>query len=225
MPFAPNLDNDSKRSLVRVGYDAIAEHYLALAMAEDHPGAPRRVVTDEVLSGLAAGATVLEIGCGPGVPVGKLVMEAGFRYVGVDVSSSQIDLARASLGDAELIVSDALALEVDEGSVAAVFMLYALTHVPREQWLTLFRRIHGWLQDEGACVVNVPLKSVPGWLEEDFLGSGTTNFTNSFGPDETAALLEAAGLRIRNAERHPERNDDPQGWMWFQAARAGRSQG
>ena len=220
MPFAPDLDEHTKRRLVREGYDAIAEHYQELVGAEDAPDAPRREWTAKVLARLNGPGDVLELGCGGGMPVGQLLVDAGHSYVGVDVSPRQLDLAHGHLPDANLICGDA----VDQFAAAsfdAVFMLYAITHIPREHWRSVVDSIAGWLRPGGVFLVNVPLKGVPSWLEEDFLGSGCTNWTNSLDPETTRRLMGRAGLVILETAVVPEGQGPGQDWLWLLATRAG----
>lgn len=57
-------------------------------------------------SDLPLGATVLDLGCGPGEPIARYLAEHGFRLTGVDGSPSMIALSRKRLPDHEWIVGD-----------------------------------------------------------------------------------------------------------------------
>ena len=55
---------------------------------------------------LAAGATILDLGCGGGAPIAAELLRWGFAVTGVDSSASLIGHARASLPDGTWIVND-----------------------------------------------------------------------------------------------------------------------
>jgi len=69
------------KQIVADGYDRIAERYLA---GSQHVRADERErYTELILSALPAGAAVLELGCGTGLPTTKRLAER-FQLTGVD---------------------------------------------------------------------------------------------------------------------------------------------
>jgi cyclopropane fatty-acyl-phospholipid synthase-like methyltransferase len=171
-----------------------------------------------LLNRLRPGSSVLEVGCGGGVPVAAAIVAAGHAYVGVDVSPNQVGLARHNVPGGQFVVVDVVEAELaSPNPFDAVLMLYAITHVSRESWPTVFGKIHGWLASDGRLLLNVPLRESPGWLEEDFLGLGGTNWTNAFDASTTTALLEEHGFEIEEAEQLAEDENDLEGWLWILA--------
>lgn len=73
VPEMKGLDADAKASLVQAGYDHIAEDYLRLA-CEVPVTHPRRERTAALLATLPAGSSVLEVGCGAGMPVAAEIL-------------------------------------------------------------------------------------------------------------------------------------------------------
>jgi trans-aconitate methyltransferase len=55
---------------------------------------------------LPAGASVLDLGCGSGVPVGRFLAERGFSVTGVDASPTMISLCRNRLPHNEWVMAD-----------------------------------------------------------------------------------------------------------------------
>ena len=51
-------------------------------------------------------ASVLDLGCGAGIPVDRYLVDRGFRVAGLDISEKQIELARASVPGATFAVAD-----------------------------------------------------------------------------------------------------------------------
>lgn len=219
MPEEPTLAESETRALVTNGYDAIAEAYTDLAAAVDESH-PRRSETAALLARLAPSSRVLELGCGGGVPVAAAIVDAGHSYVGVDISARQVEVARQRVSGGRFVVGDVADQDFERESFGAVLMLYAITHVRRERWPELFARMQRWLRADGWLLINVPRRESAGWLEEDFLGLGATNWTNSYDPAVTLQLLEAAGFVIETAEVRGEDELDPEGWLWVLACKS-----
>jgi SAM-dependent methyltransferase len=63
-------------------------------------------------AGLPHGATVLDIGCGAGVPVARDLIAAGFAVTGIDSSPALISRCRERFADADWQVADMRALDL-----------------------------------------------------------------------------------------------------------------
>lgn len=89
----------SFRSTVEAGYDLIAERYLATKDPQD-PVALSAL--EKVASELRPKATVLDLGCGAGIPAARWLAQR-FTVTGVDFfSARQLDLARENAPDTTL---------------------------------------------------------------------------------------------------------------------------
>jgi len=90
--------------------DRIVAHYEKHAAAWDRDRQNShwndKVWHDRFIGRLAAGAAVLDLGCGPGRPVAQHMVEHGLRVTGVDSSPAMIALCRDRLPDQEWIVAD-----------------------------------------------------------------------------------------------------------------------
>src|SRR5262249_36724858 len=138
------------RKIVETGYDRIAEHYLATKDAED----PLILAQLERLAQAWPGsATVLDLGCGAGVPVTRWLAQR-FTVIGVDVSRRQLELARENAPGATFIKADMASVDFAPASFDAVVAFYSIIHVPREEQPALVRRIHRWLKPEGRFLAN-----------------------------------------------------------------------
>jgi SAM-dependent methyltransferase len=99
---------DERGRIVAAGYDAVANEYAAL----EQPGNewPRLRLLRKVLARIPPGVTVLDLGCGNGVPA-LVEIARSHEAVGVDLSGMQADFARANVPMAEVIQGDALELD------------------------------------------------------------------------------------------------------------------
>ena len=134
---------------MQADYDAIAKAF-SLSRQDLHwPEVAREIDV------LAAGATMLDVGCG----MGRLYETAkarGLQYSGIDISEGQITEGKRLHPDADLQVGSMLALPYADASFDAVFIVAALHHLltpkEREQAIAEAYRV---LKPGGKVVVTV----------------------------------------------------------------------
>lgn len=206
---------DERTRIVATGYDRVADEYERL----EDPAAPwprlRRV--RELLEQVPEGGTVLDLGCGNGLPV---LAEIARRHVavGVDVSIEQVTRARENVPAATVLHADMSEVRFEPGAFAAIVSCYSIEHVPRERHERLFEDIHAWLTPGGrllfALEAREGFEAVGTWLE-------TPMFFSMLDEDELARILERAGLivELRECETQLE-GGRPIEYAWFRARRA-----
>lgn len=208
--------------LVRKSYDEIADQYLAGVV---RPGSqhPRCDWLGRLCERLGPSSSVLDLGCGAGVPVSATLDAQGHSVTGIDVSARQIALAKSNVPGAHLVVGDVAAADFPRGAFDAVVMLYVITHVPRDLHGALLGRIHRWLRPGGRFLANFPVSDSPGWLEENFLGYGVCSWTNGWDARTNVALLEEAGFTVEQPPRIAERSEgrSAEEWLWVLARATG----
>ena len=67
------------------GYEAIAEAFIQARRRHIGPTVVRKWA-----EGLRAGTSILDLGCGSGVPISEALLQEGFSIYGVDASSTMI---------------------------------------------------------------------------------------------------------------------------------------
>jgi SAM-dependent methyltransferase len=183
------------RVLAELGYDAVAERYLARVEATE--GDPRLRFLGELAARLPGGAHVLDLGCGAGEPNARLLAQR-FRVTGVDVSARQLELARRAVPGASFVQADMLEVELPPASFDAVVALYAIAHVPRERHAALLERVAGWLRPGGLFLASLGAGDEPGAVVDDWLGAPM--YFSSWDAATNRALLEAAGFTLLHDE-------------------------
>jgi SAM-dependent methyltransferase len=115
---------DERKQLVAAGYDEVACEYARL----ERPGRewPRLRLLRDLLARLDPGSSILDLGCGNGVPAPREIVRL-HKGVGVDISKVQIELAQANVPSAELLHADAMELEFPPRSFDAVVGSYSTT--------------------------------------------------------------------------------------------------
>ena len=92
-------------------------------------GDPRDRFVEAFAKRLPDGARVLDLGCGAGLPSTRQLARR-FYAVGVDISETQLGLARKHVPDATFRRGDIAELELPEASFDGITALYSISHVP-----------------------------------------------------------------------------------------------
>ncbi|KAH8650163.1 methyltransferase [Xylariales sp. PMI_506] len=164
----------------------------------------------------AAEVKVLELGCGCGLPVTQaLLSRPNFRVVANDLSSAQIDVARANLapeGSAKegqeaaqhprltLIQGDMAALSFPDGSLDAVVGMYSIIHLPLGEQEQLLARIAGWLRPGGYLLANFSEAAIDGVVNEKWLHEKGWMYWSGFGAEGTLEKIKQAGFQVVSSE-------------------------
>jgi len=99
-----------------------------------------KVWHDRFIARLFGGATVLDLGCGPGRPVAQHMVESGLRVTGIDSSPAMIALCRAHLPDQEWIVADMRQLKLGRcfDGILAWDSFFHLNHADQRHMFAIF---------------------------------------------------------------------------------------
>lgn len=182
---------DESRSLVRQGYDEIADSYLA---ARPTHGADVALL-DELVARLPTTGRVLDAGCGAGVPVMSRLVDAGFQTVGLDFSTRQLALARTHAADAQLVHGDLGALPFHGERFDAVVSFYAIIHVPRRDHRAIFEEVHRVLRPGGLALLCLGANDLTDDHDPDSW-LGTAMYWSHYDAATNLGLLRAADLDV-----------------------------
>ncbi len=177
------------------GYDAMAERYRA--WSDDRPSATRLAMLDLALTAIPAGAEVVDLGCGAGVPM-TLGLAGDRRVTGFDLSETQLRMARANVPGATFHQADLVTLDLPSASTDAVVAFYVLTHVPRDAHADLLSRITRWLRPGGVLLASFGVEDDPGGIEDQWLG--VPMYFSHFSARLNRRLVAAAGLAVESAD-------------------------
>jgi len=210
----------TQQELVREGYNAIAETYLA--WVQQRPTA-HHVKLGQILEYLDADSKVLELGCGAGVPVTAVLTQHVAEVVANDYSEEQIALAKSNAPQARFVHGDMTQLEFAPGTFDAVVAFYSFFHVPREKHEALIRNIHGWLRKDGLILFTYSAHAEEG-IYPMFLGART--YFSSFGIDQIIEIVESCGFAVVQQEVRAQGNvedladpDNDTSFLWVLARR------
>jgi ubiquinone/menaquinone biosynthesis C-methylase UbiE len=181
------------KEIVRRGYDAIS---LAYRSDDADDGTYARWIT-RLRTHIPASGAVLDLGCGCGIPVCRILDKCGYSVTGVDISAVQIERARKLVPKGMFIHADATEVSFPPASFDAVVCLFALIHIPLAEQLPLLQRVAGWLRPGGGLLLTAGHTALTG-TEQDWYGAPMWWSLADAATYET--WLDQAGLRVQESE-------------------------
>ena len=201
------------KSRLKASYDAIAPRYNEWTIPHS---TTRLRYLDQLLGHLpptpsssspSTPVSVLELGCGSGLPVTqKLLSHPHFSVTANDLSSAQLALARASLqpdpcgpahGRLTLLEGDMLALDFTPATFDAVVAMYSIIHLPRAEQVEMLRKIAAWLKPGGWVLANFAAEEMAGWEMRNWLGEEKGwMFWSGWGSGGTVEKVRGVGLEV-----------------------------
>ncbi|MCG8479407.1 MAG: class I SAM-dependent methyltransferase [Spirochaetales bacterium] len=146
---------------------------------------------DRFASLLPGRATVLDVGCGAGVPIARYLIDIGLQVTGIDASREMIAMSAERFPTATWLIADMrdLALERKFNGIVSWHAFFHLTPAEQRRTLPLLAR---HLTEEGALLLTV------GPAEGEIVGSvgGEAVYHGSLSPSEYRQRLAELGLEI-----------------------------
>lgn len=199
------------RDITRQGYEQgrYAEQYGTL----NRLGPEEQSLLDAFLDRVPKRGTVLDLGCGNGVPFTRAVAATGRGVVGIDLAETHIKQARDIIPSGIFIRGDLTRILLDEGRFSSMFegamMLFTLPHIPRPRYPALFEALHTHL--EGPLLVTIPLKAR---APERGAIAGEEIAWNAWPPEVTLDLLQNAGFSVVRQDELHEPADEAMTYRW-----------
>jgi SAM-dependent methyltransferase len=186
----------------QAGYDCVAEHYAAEYSDELKQKPFDCDLLDKFADSVRGKGIVCELGCGPG-QVARYLKDRGVDVHGVDLSQEMVNVASRLNPDISFSQGDMLALEIEEGSVAAIVLFYSIIHIAREEVKRAFEEMKRVLVSGGTLFLS--FHGGDGELHRDeWFGQTVSIDFRLFQPDEMAVYLEQAGFEnIKTHKREP----------------------
>ncbi|CAG8136499.1 unnamed protein product [Penicillium salamii] len=188
-PSSAQIKDDIKKA-----YDDVATTYLDWTQPTH---TTRLSYLQTMLESIEPSKSILELGCGAGVPCTQLLAARGYTVTANDISSSQITLARERLPHSvNLIEGDMMELEFGQ-QFDAVLAMYSIFHLPRDEQSVMLRRIFGWLKPGGRLLANFPEMGFVSASDSSWLGGteGAMHWSG-WGRSETRRLLVEIGFVV-----------------------------
>ena len=204
------MTSGDESDMVRRGYDALSFHYRSDDADEGRYAPWLAALRDRV----PAGGSILDLGCGCGVPVARSLAAAGYQVTGVDISEVQIERARHLVPAGTFVRADASAVSFPAASFDAVISLYALVHMPLDAQPGLLRRVGRWLRPSGWLLASTGHDAWTG-SEENWLGGRAPMYWSHADAGASRRWIQEAGLVIAGEQTIPE-GDSAHALFWAQ---------
>ena len=156
-----------KRNSVKRNYDLIAKQY------SDEYGVfiEDLNIYEEFEKRLSDGAHILDLGCGSGRTYAYF-HEKGYNYTGIDFSEKMKERAYEIHGEFPYIVDDIANVKqyFANESVDAVFAVYSLFHLPKEDFEQTIADVCAILKPGGVFLFSYQLGGGEDFVDEPYLG-------------------------------------------------------
>ena len=141
---------------------------------------------------LGPGDSVLDIGCGSGVPIAHYLSGRGCAVTGIDSSPEMIGLFRSNVPDATAAVADMRALDLGR-RFSGLIAWDSFFHLAPDAQRLMFPIFRDHAGQPGAPLL---FTSGPGFGESIGTLEGEPLYHASLGPDEYRLLLGQAGFDV-----------------------------
>lgn len=210
-------------ALHRVLYDGLASIYDE--RVEELRPVVSHTLNTLLLPRLPLRARCLDVGCGAGL-VSQLLVQAGHRAVGVDLSAGMVIAAASRAPQASFVVGDYLTTRFDAPLDA--ISAFAFIHLfPAAQAQAVLEKMHADLAVGGLLLIGTTAASAEreGFEPKTDYPGAPARFRRHWTPGGFRAALRQAGFEILEELRHP----DPFGKDWLDViarrSKAGRGDG
>lgn len=187
--MANEITAQLKRDGVKKNYDLIAEKYGIDfgTYIEDID------VYEEFEKNLVDNAKILDLGAGTGRTYAYF-NQRGYEYIGLDFSSEMKQYAYKLHGEFPYILDDMVNLKnyFKNNSIDAVFAVYSLFHIPKENFKQIFKDIFDVLKDGGLFLFSYQIGTGEEMVDEPYLKTNGKNvlYMNYQTNEEIEELLD-----------------------------------
>lgn len=188
------MSTEDPKQIVSSAYDHVATWYLNWVQTER---SPRERYTQYLLTSAPPNPHILELGCGPGIPITRFLLDHGAQVTANDISARQLELAQERCPSATFVTGDMSLLNFPPASFDGIICFYTIFHLPRAEQRDMLAKIHSWLKPGGMFVCNfatVDEEEIHG----EMLGHGM--FWSSYAVEESVAMVRGVGLEVLREE-------------------------
>jgi SAM-dependent methyltransferase len=172
-------------------YDAVVDAYASVrspTVGVSH--------VDRLCDRLPEGSSVLDVGCGTGIPLASHLVDRGFRIHGLDISPRMLEKARESIPGASFELADILSWTATR-PYDGILAWDTLFHLPPREHLPALTNLHHALVPGGTALLT--FGGSKGEIRSTMLGREF--YYSSLSPEEYTEALERIGFDVVSLER------------------------
>lgn len=163
-------------------------------------GLIEKAYLDKLIDIIGKGASVLDIGCGTGMPMMGYLLSQGMNVTGVDASFRMLEIAKENLPSADLIQADMRELSLNR-KFDAIVAWHSLFHLPSDEQPAMFSIFRNHLNNNGILLFTSGKEHGEAWGEN----GGENLFHASLDRDHYQSLLETHHFHVLTYKE-----DDPE---------------
>lgn len=172
------------------GYDEVAAAYIAGRGSGKGVAVGEAIVREWAQTELASGASVLDLGCGPGYPITRIFVERGFKVYAVDASPTMVRTFTKRFPNVPIQCIGAEESSFFNRTFDAVISWGLFFLLQEDVQRRLFAKVAGALKPGGKFLFTAPRQSCT-WND-----AMTGKRSVSLGEEEYRRALEKAGLTL-----------------------------
>lgn len=193
---------EDKNKIVEQTYEKIAQIY-SDQYFQDLSDSP---YIDLFLEKLSQGATVIDVGCGPG-QFSQYLKQKGCDVTGVDLSEEMLEIAKQKVLGVEFRKMDMRRLDIPDESYEGLLVAYSLIHIPTVELRTTLKGFLRILKGGGHMLLITQKGDADQVVDEPFW-EGRKMFFNFFTKERLREALELCDFEVVYQEEKPSQDPD-----------------
>lgn len=187
---------DDRLSVVRSGYDSVAESYARLLPDASFEAPADHAMIEAFATHVCEGSarSVVDAGCGTG-RMTRLLSSLGADVSGIDLSAGMIDVARRTYPEVSFEVAELANLPYSDRQLGGVFAWYSIIHSPPSDLSPTFAEFFRVLVPGGYAMVSFQVGDGPRHLSRAY-GHDVSMEAYLFTPAFVTESLTKAGFSI-----------------------------
>ncbi|RJQ31430.1 class I SAM-dependent methyltransferase [Candidatus Parcubacteria bacterium] len=146
------------------------------------------------IKSLSRKSYVLDLGCGSGIDAKKM-SKAGFRVIGIDISTSMIKISKRLVPKVKFKIMDIYNLKFKDKTFDGIFAKASLLHVPKKRQLYVLKNLNRVLKPSGKIMILVKEGRGERSVVGKEYGKPIKRFFSFFSEKETRRNLNNAGFK------------------------------
>ena len=196
------MENNKKNAFE--AYNIIADWFLE----NRYQGLLEKAYLDKLIAITGKGASVLDLGCGTGIPVMGYLLSQGMQVTGVDGSYRMLDIAKNNFPSADFVQADMRELSLTR-QYDAIIAWDSFFHLPAEDQPSMFAIFRSHLNPGGVLLFTSGTEHGEAWG----MNGGENLFHGSLDTAEYKSLLETHGFRVLEYKENDPECGNATVWM------------
>ena len=150
------------------------------------------IILKQLLKYLHKKSTILDVGCGTGLPTLRFLIKKKHKVIGIDISKKMIYLAKRNVPKAKFRIMSLYNLKFKPKQFDAIVSLFSLIHIEKNKILNIFKKFRAILNDKGLILFSVNKGQKEGYIE----AFGKKIYFTSYNEREIKDILKKSRFEV-----------------------------